>query len=367
MPKLWLALPASLLFSTLCLAQTASIQGQVTGLDGKALQGAVVKINRTDIKMAVQTKTDKKGHYIYAGLPLNGLFDVMLEIGGKPAAEIKNVKPDGAMPTQVDFDLKAAAAAQTQAASSEPKGMTPKEKADYEKKKKDAEAAIAKNKELNDTFNAGMDAEKAKNWDVAIEQFQKGVDLAPTQHVIWSHLADAYGSRASGTEAADAKAADLQKGAEDYQKALELEPNDPSYHNNYALILAREKKLDEAKAELNKAATIDPTSAGKYYYNLGAVMVNLNQGDAAAEAFKKGMDAGYVESYYQYGLVMLGKATTGADGKIKAPDGTIQAFQKYLELSPNGPNADGAKAMLGTLDAGVQTTFETPGAKNKKK
>lgn len=368
--KSWLV-PASLLFSGLCLAQTAAIQGDVKGLDGKPLQGAVIKIERTDIKQSLKTKTDKKGHYFYGGLGINGTFNIRVEVDGKEVAGVDGVKPNGAEPAPVNFDLKAAAAAAANAgggapAEEAPKSMTPAEKAAYEKKKKDAEAAIAKNKELNDSFNAGMAAENNKDYNEAITQFEKGTALAPTQHVIWSHLADAYGARATTNEPDEAKQTDLSKASEDYQKAIEIEPRDPSYHNNYALILARQKKLDEAQQQLNQAASIDPTNAGKYYYNLGAVMANTNQNDAAIAAFKKSMDANYAEAYYQYGLLMMGKATTGADGKIVAPDGTVQAFQKYLDLAPTGPNADGAKAMLATLGSSVQTSFEQPGAKKKK-
>lgn len=363
----WLV-PASLLFSGLCFGQNAAIQGDVKGLDGKPLQGAVIKIERTDIKQDLKTKTDKKGHYFYGGLGLNGTFNVRVEVAGKDVDGVNGVKPNGGETAEVDFDLKASAARAAGAAPAQEveKGMTPAEKAAYEKKKKDAEAAIAKNKELNDAFNAGMAAESNKDYNEAVNQFEKGVALAPTQHVIWSHLADAYGARATSNEPDTAKTDDLNKAAADYQKAIELEPRDPSYHNNYALILGRQKKMDEARAEIDKAAQIDPTQAGKYYYNLGALLANTNQNDAAGVAFKKAMDANYAEAYYQYGLMMMSKATTGADGKITVPDGTIQAFQKYLEIAPTGPNADGAKAMLQTLGSSVQTSFEQPGAKKKK-
>jgi tetratricopeptide (TPR) repeat protein len=365
--KFLLALPVSLLFSGVCFAQTTAIQGDVKGEDGKPLVGAVVKIERTDIKQSFNTKTDKKGHYFYAGLGMNGTFNVTLEVGGKVVDATAGVKPVGTTTVDVNFDLKAAAA---RAASEKPedveRGMTPAQKAAYEKSKKDAESTIAKNKELNEAFNAGMEAENNKQYDVAIEQFEKGVTVGPTQHIIWSHLADSYGGRSTTNEPDPAKQADLAKAAADYQKAIEIEPREATYHNNYALILVREKKLDEAKEELGKAATLDPSSAGKYYYNLGAVLANTNQNDAAAEAFQKSMAASYAEAYYQYGLVMVSKATATADGKIVAPDGTVQAFQKYLEVAPTGPNAQSAKDMLTTLGAGVQTTFEQPGQKKKK-
>ncbi|HEY1757428.1 MAG TPA: tetratricopeptide repeat protein [Bryobacteraceae bacterium] len=360
------ALPVSLLFSSLCLAQTASIQGDVKGEDGKPLAGAVIKIERTDIKQNYSVKTDKKGHYFYGGLGFPGTFNVTIEVNGKVADSVQGVKPS---PTSdVNFDLKAAAerAAKPATPAEIERGMTPAQKADYEKKKKDAEAELAKNKELNDAFNAGMEADTNKNYDVAIQQFKKASELGPTQPVVWSHLADEHGLR-SDKETGDAKQADLDEAITDYKKAIELDANNAAYHNNYALILVKDKKLDEGGAELSKAAAMDPSSAGKYYYNLGAVLANVNQNDQAGEAFKKSMAAGYAEAYYQYGLTLVAKATTAADGKIVAPDGTVQAFQKYLEVAPTGPNAQGAKDMLTALGAGIETSFDKPGSKNNNK
>lgn len=365
--KIVLALPVSLLFSSLSFAQTAAIQGDVKGVDGKPVQGAVIKLERVDIKQNFSTKTDKKGHYFYGGLGIGGTFNVTVEVNGQVADGANAVKPQGGVPADVNFDLKAAAARAAAAAKGEvtedvEKAMTPAQRADYEKKKKDAEASVAKNKELNDAFNQGMEAENAKNYDVAIQEFEKASTIGPTQHVVWSHLGDNYSGRAD-KETGDAKQGDLGKAAADYQKAIELAPENAAYHNNYALILVKEGKLPDAQGELGKAATLDPTSAGKYYYNLGAVAANSGQNDAAAEAFQKAMAANYTEAYYQYGLTLVGKATTAADGKIVAPDGTVQAFQKYLELAPNGPNAQAAKDMLTTLGAGIQTSFEKPGSK----
>jgi hypothetical protein len=43
-----------------------------------------------------------------------------------------------------------------------------------------------------------------------------------------------------------------------------------------------------------------------------------------------------------------------------------EALQKYLALSPNGPNAESAKGLLAMLGTGVQTTYQNPNAKKKK-
>jgi hypothetical protein len=54
---------------------------------------------------------------------------------------------------------------------------------------------------------------------------------------------------------------------------------------------------------------------------------------------------------------MMGKATTGKDGKFVAAPGTTDCFQKYLELKPDGPLAQNAKDMLASLGTSVETTF----------
>jgi tetratricopeptide (TPR) repeat protein len=237
------------------------------------------------------------------------------------------------------------------AASQKERGMSAAEKAEYEKNKKANEEAMAKNKALNDAFNAGKDASAAKNWNGAIEAFEAATKIEPGQHVVWGNLADSYLARNS--------AGDVDKGIAAYAKAVELKNDDPAYHNNYALALAKAKKFDEAQTELTKAATMDPTSAGKYYYNLGAVYVNTGQSKPAGEAFKKAIDTdpNYADAYYQMGLVMFGDATTAADGRIVPPAGTAEMFNKYLSLKADGPNADAAKAMLEAMGSKVETNF----------
>jgi len=244
--------------------------------------------------------------------------------------------------------------------------MSAKDKAEFEKQKKAQEEELAKNKALNDAFNAGKDAVTAKNWDAAIDNFEKASVLGPNQHVVWSNLADAYLNRSDARTGAD-RQSDLDKGIAAYAKAIAIKPDDPAYHNNYALGLAKNKKFDEAQAELTKAAQLDTANAGKYYYNLGAVYVNTGQAEPAGAAFKKAMDIdpNYADSYYQYGLYLIGKATTTPDGKIQPPDGTAEMFQKYLAMKPDGQFADAAKAMLQSMGSSVETSFEKPGSKKQ--
>ena len=121
--------------------------------------------------------------------------------------------------------------------------------------------------------------------------------------------------------------------------------------------------LAKAQAELTKAAQLDAANAGKYYYNLGAVYVNTGQSEPAGAAFKKAIDTdpNYADAYYQYGIYLIGKATTTPDGKIVPPEGTADAFQKYLQMRPDGQFAEPAKAMLQSMGSTVETNFDKRG------
>jgi tetratricopeptide (TPR) repeat protein len=227
---------------------------------------------------------------------------------------------------------------------------------------------MKKNKELNDAFNAGVAAADAKDFDTAITELVKASEMDPKQIAVWSRLADAYVNSASKKTGPDFDAA-MAKGMEAYQKAIELNPNDAGLHNNYALALSKAKKFPEMQAELEKAAQIDPTKAGQYYYNLGATLVNAGQGEASGAAFKKAIeiDPNHADSYYQYGVFLVGKATISADGKVTPVPGTVDAFQKYLQLAPTGQFAESAKSMLASMDAKVDTSYKNPTAPAKKK
>jgi tetratricopeptide (TPR) repeat protein len=206
----------------------------------------------------------------------------------------------------------------------------------------------------------------AGQFQAAVDAFSKSTEIDPKQDAAWGRLAEAnlsLGGQKTGAE----QEALFAKAIECYQKAMELKPTESAYMNNYGTALIRMKKLPEAQAAFEKAAAMDPASAYKYFYNLGAVLMNTGQTDAASAAFKRAIDANpkYAIAQYQYGLSLLGKAQIGADGKITPPPGTKEAFQAYLDLEPNGPNAQPAKDMLASFDTAIETNYLSPEAKQR--
>lgn len=358
-------------------AQITTIEGIVKGPDGKPVQGAEIHITRTDIKGNYKTKTDKKGHYLYMGLPM-GMYDVEVLVDGKSMDKQGKVRTTPGDPIPVNFDLHASqqeaqarqqamqkAAETGQLTDDVKRGMSKEQIQQMEKQLKEQSEKMKKNKELNDAFNAGMDALKAKQYDQAIASFNKAGEIDPNQLAVWTNLADAYVRNAEGKTGPDFDT-NIQKGLETYAKAVQMKPDDAGLHNNYALALAKAKKFDETQAELKKAADLDPANGGKYYYNLGALLVNSGQTAAAADAFKKAIELTptYADAYYQYGVSLVGQAKIDpATGKVTPVPGTVEAFQKYLELQPNGPWAQPSKDMLASLGGSVETKFSDPNAK----
>lgn len=367
---------AGLLFLSLSAsAQTSTLSGAVKGEDGKPLKDAIIKIERTDIKGNYKTKTNKKGEWIHAGLPL-GMYNITCEVNGAAKDSVRGVRTRLGDPTEINFDLEELAkkqAAMQQAAQTgeitkeQARDMTPEQRAQLEKAMKEREKAMAKNKALNDAFNQGMAALQAKQYDAAADAFQKASEMDATQNVIFAQLAEARVGQAMA-KTGEEQATAYNQAFEAYKKAIELKPDDAGYHNNFALALARAKKFDEAEAELNKAAQMDPTKAGMYYYNLGALLVNNQQLEPAGAAFKKAIEAdpNHADSHYQYGIYLMSKAQTDASGKVTPAPGTAEAFQKYLELKPDGPYAESAKGMLQMMNAGVETEYKNPDSVKKK-
>jgi tetratricopeptide (TPR) repeat protein len=380
-----LAIPAGVaLLAVASLAQITGIEGVIKGEDGKPLQGAIVKIHRTDIKGEYATKpTDKKGHYIYNGLPY-GKYDLTVFVGEKQVDQLKGVQTRPGDLQQLNFDLKAdttptASDANKQALAQKAmetgqisddlaRQLTPQQKADLQKQIDAGVSQRKKNNALNESYNNGITALEAKQYDAAIENLTKAGELDPNQIAVWSHLAQAYTEQAGTKTGAEHDAA-VAKAIETYNRALTLKPDDPSLHNNFGLLLAKSGKFPEAAAELEKAAQLEPANACKYFYNLGALYTNAGQVDAAIDTFKKGIaaDPNCADAYYQTGVNLMAKVTTTPDGKMVPVPGTVEAFQKYLALKPDGPYAQSAKDMLTTLGSTVDSAYKNPNAPPPKK
>jgi tetratricopeptide (TPR) repeat protein len=351
------------LVATPAWAQVGRLNGTAIGEDGNPLAGAVVKMERTDQKGSYQVKTNKKGQYIHAGLPW-GTYDVALTIKGEAAETFQGISVRGFEPTVVDFDLKAVKERQAAESGGLPTedavaGMSDEERAAYEAALKQRQEDLEQNAALNTAFNNGMTALKAGDFETAVTALKEAVALSDTQDVIWGNLGEAQ-SKLALTKQGDERTAIMAEAAASYTKAMELNPAQAGYANNLGLALIQAGQSDEGMAMLERAAASDPANAGKYYFNVGAILTNSGDIDGAIEAFRNATVAqpDYAAAYYQLGMSLVGKATFTPSGAMQPVEGTLEAFEKYLELQPTGPDAETAKAMVESLTSTVDTSLK---------
>lgn len=217
----------------------------------------------------------------------------------------------------------------------------------------DQKAATANEafKNLKQAFDAGNQAYASGQYTQAAAMFEKAIPMAKDKNlpVVLSRAADSY-----------AKAKQYDKAVADYQKALELDPTNGGYLNNLGGIYGAMNKPDLAVQQYQKAAQVDPTNAARYYYNIGATETNAGKEDQAAAAFKKAteIDPNYADAYFLEAQALMGKATVDKSGKVVPAPGTVEALQSYLKVAPTGQYAAAAQQMLQTLEGKVQTQYK---------
>lgn len=353
------------LLAPLAFSQTTgTVKGICKDVEGKPIAGADVEWVGVESGHTYKIKTNNKGEYFSLGL-VPGKYNLKLSKDGKELWHINNI-PVGLDETNQDIDLK-----KEQVKAAQGQGMTPEQaKAAAEQQ---AKAAKDQNtvKSLNEKLTEANTEMGSGDFDKAIATLNDANQMDATHDLIWFKLADAY--RLSAPKQTDPdekkkryemaaanyqKAIDLRKGSEQAQKDPESNLKMAAYYNNLAEAEAKANKIDDSIANYNQAAQLDPAHAATYYFNEGAVLTNVGKVDDAIAAFDKviAADPNRAMAYYWKGINLIGKATL-KDNKMVAPDGTAQAFQKYIELDPSGPNVQTAKDMLATIGSTVETGF----------
>jgi len=360
------------------LAQnTGTVKGVCKDVDGKPFAGAQVEWMNTENGRKYTLKTNNKGEYFSLGITA-GKYKVTLSKDGKEIYHFTgvNVSLDE---TTMDFDMK-----KEQQAAAQGAGLTPEQI----KQRQEQEAKVTKEnmtiKSLNEKLAAAKQAADAGDFNTAKNTMSDATQMDPNRDLLWAKLGDYTASAASKETDAEAKKKDYSDAVTDYQKAVDLKQKtfdtDPAkktpdatkvlaqYYNNLGQAQSKAGQIDDAAKSYTLAAQLDPAGAAQYYFNLGAVMTNAGKVDEGIAAFDKAIaaDPNRAEAYYWKGVNLIGKATLQGD-KMVAPEGTAEAFNKYLELQPNGPFAEPAKQMLASIGASIETSYGSSKKKPTKK
>jgi hypothetical protein len=94
--NLWLTVAALALVSLNAFAQVGRIEGDVVKRGtSEGIPGAEVEIVRTDIKGNYPVKTDKKGHFLHAGVPYVGTYTLLISAPGHEPSYLTGIRPTG--------------------------------------------------------------------------------------------------------------------------------------------------------------------------------------------------------------------------------------------------------------------------------
>lgn len=349
---------------------SGSVKGTCKDVQGNPIANGVVVWTNMDNGQKYTLKTNKKGEYFSLGLT-PGKYLVTLykdQDDMKANKELDHVKgfPLQLDENTLDFDIK-----KDQETAAKGQGLTPEQQKQIQEQQAKAQKETLTVKSLNEKLNAAKTAADAGDYDTAIADLTQANQVDPSRDLIWFKLGDYYRMSAPKQTDPAEKTKRLDSAVEAYQKAIDIKKGtvndkDPkagenlaAYYNNLAEAYAKDNKVDDAVKTYALAAQTFPANAAQYYFNQGAVLTNSGKVDDALAAFDKviAADPTRADAYYWKGVNMIGKATLSKDGKMTAPPGTAEAFQKYLELQPSGSYADAAKQMLASIGSSVETNY----------
>ena len=271
----------------------ARMTGKVTDEEGKPLEGVKVKLALPGAG-GTELKTNKKGEF---------------EIGGLARGD-----------WQVDFELSPYEGRKITVAVAELTRTPPVEI----KLKLDVNEAIrvevVKAAEL---MGQGKYAEARASYEAVLKKYPSAYRLEP-------YIARTYYLEKNNDEA-----------IKHLKIAIEKDPSDVATKLLLGNILMDTGRMDEGRVLLDSvddSAVKDPA----IFVNIGISLMNQNKADAALPYFEKAVknfpDKG--DGYYYRALIRLQKGDT---------EGTKADLKKFLELSPNAPEAAAARKALEQL------------------
>jgi len=351
-------------------AQTGQLRGHVVmkNADGTTapVAEAAIDVFRTDLTGNYNTKTNKKGEFVFAGLPFVGTYIVTashptaapnwignVKAGQEVDYEVALTPGDGKRLTYAEIKTAMAGAGGSSGSmgSSPPKSESAEDKAKREEIMRKNAEITEKNKKIEEansvvsrTFKSGNEALLAKNYDEAIKQYDEGLAADPEQAALLTNRALAMKARGvdrynAAIQAKDdaTKAAGLESAKSDFKGAAE----------------STEKALAVIKADTASAA--DPAAQARYNANKLATLstraetmrlfvtkVDQSQADAGYAAYQEYLTA-------ETDAVKKGKAQHDAAQMLFDAGAFDKALEEYKKILAQNPDDTDALVKSGML------------------
>jgi tetratricopeptide (TPR) repeat protein len=331
----------------------ARVSGEFRDIAGNTPSNVTVKFTNTATNQVFDTLTDARGRYMRGGIPA-GNYSVTLIFSGSTVYEtVAVLSPGQDLVLNINFQE-----------------LQAREAADAEEAAKRAAEQRAKFEAMKVRFDAGLVAlEQAKTAKTQMDRLPRD-----QQASMQGQVNQASGTAVTEFTAALEGASDANRGlvlarmgeayeltgkyaeaATSYQQAVTAKP-DPSTYNNLGNSLARTGKVDEALAAYQKAIELDPTNTAVYWRNFAVGLYNSGRIKESVDPLKKATEADprNAQAWYLLGAALVNTMEFKTEGDKVTPvmqPGTVEAYQKAIELDPGGPYAAQAQQGLEALQA----------------
>ncbi len=333
----------------------AKVHGTIVDSAGNPFPGILLTFKNSTTGQTFDAVTDAGGRYAKGGLPASS-YSVSLKLKDMVIYEMVTELAAG-QDTAVSVNFKELQAKSgAEAAEAEKKAAESRAKFAAMKGHFDAgTAALEQAKQLRTQIDkmpkdqqAASQGQLQDTAGKAVSELQQALegtaDTDPNRNIVLARLGDAYETTGKYTEAADA-----------YTKAVALKP-DPGSSNNLGNCLARTGKVDDALVAYQKAIELDPTNTAMYWRNFAVGLYNTGRIKESLDPLRKATtaDPKNAQAWYLLGAALVNTMEFKQDGDKLVPvlqPGTIEAYQKSIDLDPNGPYAAQAKQGIDALQA----------------
>ena len=173
-----------------------------------------------------------------------------------------------------------------------------------------------------------------EKWAAAQKNFEKAVEIYPDYAAAWSDMGETLKHQSKSKEARDA-----------WERAVTA---DPKYLRPY-LQLARlgleEHRMEDAANIADRALAMNPVEFPAIYFYDAAANYNLKRFDVCEKAARRAVDLDtkhqIPRAEYLLGSVLVMKGDRS---------GALEHLKKYLQISPNAPDADNVNKMIARIE-----------------
>ncbi|MFN7218550.1 tetratricopeptide repeat protein [Microcystis sp.] len=164
--------------------------------------------------------------------------------------------------------------------------------------------------------NRGILYRRQQKYELALDDYNKAIELNPNH-------ANAYNNRGNLYK-------DLQKydlALADYDKAIEINPNFAILYYNRGGLYYNQQKYELALSDINKAIELNPNYA-EAYYNRGNIYYDLQKYELALSDINKAIELNpnYAEAYNNRGLLYT---------DLQKYDLALSDYSKAIDINPN--------------------------------